>query len=89
MTSYDFEKAAKEELISTIEEKYGEKFRIEDISMVWFAHILGNKKAILIDNGDNQRIYEVTYSLANDQMYVDVYEKQLNKAVRMYSPSEV
>ena len=81
MTSYDFEKAAKEALISTIEEKYGEKYGIENISMVWFAHILGNKKAILIDDGDNKRIYEVTYSLANDQMYVDVYEKQLNKTV--------
>ena len=81
MTSYDFEKAAKEALISTIEEKYGEKYGIENISMVWFAHILGYKKAILIDDGDNKRIYEVTYSLTNDQMYVDVYEKQLNKAV--------
>lgn len=34
MTSYTFEKTAKETLIDIIKEKYGEEYRIEDINMV-------------------------------------------------------
>ena len=84
MTSYTFEKTAKETLIDIIKEKYGEEYRIEDINMVWFAHILGSKKAILIDNGHNKRLYEVTYNLNTAEMYIDVYEKQLNKKVNCF-----
>ena len=81
MTSNDFEQLARVAVSVACERVYEEDVDPEDIQIVWFAHVLGNKKAILIDDGDNKRIYEVTYSLANDQMYVDVYEKQLNKVV--------
>ena len=85
MTSYDFEKTAKELVIRFVKEKYGEEYRIEDINMVWFAHVLGNKKAIMIDSGnrDNHRIYEVTYNFSTDQMYIDIYEKKYNPAINI------
>lgn len=83
MSSYDFEVRAKKELMRLIEEEYGEVFRIEDISVVWMAHLLRNKKAVFVDNGKNQRLYEVTYNVATDEMYVDMYEKRRNVAIRV------
>ena len=80
MTSYEFEVAAKNAVIKCIKEHHGERYTIEDINMVWFAHVLGNKKAILIDNGKNDRLYEVTYNATKDELYVDEYSK-LNNTV--------
>lgn len=78
MTSYDFEVVAKNAVIEVIREKYGEEYDITGIQMVWFAHVLGNKKAILIDSGDNRRIYEVTYNQNICEIYVDAYDKVMN-----------
>lgn len=78
MTSYEFEVAAKNAVIKIIRETYGEEYDISYIQMVWFAHILGYKKAILIDLGENLRIYEVTYDRDKNQLYVDAYEKETN-----------
>lgn len=83
MSTYDFEVRAKKELIRLIEATYGEIFQIEDISVVWMAHLLRNKKAIFVDNGKNQRLYEVTYNSATNEMYVDLYEKRRNVAVTL------
>lgn len=80
MTSYEFEVAAKNAVIKCIKEHHNERYAIEDINMVWFAHVLGNKKAILIDNGKNDRLYEVTYNVIRDELYVDEYGK-LNNTV--------
>ena len=78
MTSYEFEVAAKNAVIAVVQEKYGERYDIAQIQMVWFAHILGYKKAILIDNSRNLRIYEVTYNSAKNELYVDAYQKEVN-----------
>lgn len=78
MTSYEFEVAAKNAVIKIIKEKYGEDYDISQISMVWFAHILGFKKAVLTDAGENLRLYEVTYNRDKNELYVDAYEKQEN-----------
>ena len=48
MTSYEFEVAAKNAVIRLTKEKYGFEFDITQVQIVWFAHVLGNKKAILI-----------------------------------------
>ncbi len=81
MNSYEFEVAAKNAVIAVVQKKYGETYDITKIQMVWFAHVLGNKKAILIDNGMNMRMYEVTYNREKNELYVDVYEKQHNEKV--------
>lgn len=78
MTSYEFEVAAKNAVIKVAKEKYGEDYDIAYVHMVWFAHILGYKKAILIDMGENLRLYEVTYNRDNNELYVDAYEKEEN-----------
>lgn len=78
MTSYEFEVAAKNAVIKAIKEMHDEDFPIEQINMVWFAHLLGFKKAILIDAGANNRLYEVTYNRDKNEMYVDEYDKVKN-----------
>lgn len=78
MSTYEFEKAAKNAVIDVIHEKYGEAYEISQINVVWMVHLLGYKKAILIDDGANQRIYEVTYNRDMEEMYVDAYEKASN-----------
>ena len=81
MTSYEFEVAAKNAVIKVVKEKYGEEYDIDGIQMVWFAHTLGYKKAILIDRGENNRLYEATYNAVQDELYIDAYEKQVNVKV--------
>jgi hypothetical protein len=78
MSSYEFEVAAKNAVIETCRERYGEEYTIKDIQMVWFCHILGFKKAILINNGPNLQIFEVTYNRDKNEMYVDSYSKNSN-----------
>ena len=78
MTSYEFEVAAKNAVIEVVRDKYGEEYDIRYIQIVWFAHVLGYKKAILIDMGENLRLYEVTYNCAKNELYLDAYEKQEN-----------
>lgn len=78
MTSYEFEVAAKNAVIKVVKKKYGEEYDITGIQMVWFAHILGCKKAILIDMGENLRLYEVTYNCYKNELYLDAYEKEEN-----------
>lgn len=62
-------------VINIIKSKYDETYDISDISLVWFTKTLQNDKAILIDNGKNNRMYEVTYNGFKDEMYVDTYVK--------------
>ena len=78
MTSYEFEKAAKQALAKKLNEEYDEDFVPRDISMVWFGYILGNMKGLFIDNSVNARYYEVTYNRAADEMYIDMYTKSEN-----------
>lgn len=81
MTTYEFERAAKRLVIHETQYEYDEDYQIEDISVVWMAHLLGNKKCILIDNGENLRLYEVTYNANKNEMYLDVYFKHSNRRV--------
>lgn len=78
MNCYDFIVAAKKAIIKVAKEKYHEDYKIEDMEVVW---MVGYRKCIYIDNGQNQRIYEVTYNRDKNEMYVDAYEKQSDTVV--------
>lgn len=79
VTSYEFNVAAKNAVIQKLKEQYNEAFTIDHIQTVWFAHVLGNKKAIMIDDDPkNKRMYEVTLRDGNTVLFVDVYEKTSN-----------
>lgn len=81
MSTYKFEVAAKNAIIKGIKEQYNENYKIQDISVVWMAHLLNNKKGVFVDNGKNMRLYEVTYNKERDEMYLDMYEKRVNKPI--------
>ncbi len=81
MTSYEFEVAAKNAAIETIKYRYNIDVDIKEINLVWFTHLLGNKKCMLYAWQIETAYIEVTYSKEKDEMYVDVYEKALNVLV--------
>ena len=85
MNSYLFEVAAKNAVIKSVKENHSESFTIDQIHMVWFAHIMGFKKGIFIDAGkvagENNRIYEVTYDRDKKALYVDEYDKVNNTVI--------
>ena len=85
MNSYLFEVAAKNAVIKTVKENHSESFTVDQIHMVWFAHLMGFKKGIFIDAGkvagENNQIYEVTYDRDKKALYVDEYDKVNNTVI--------
>ena len=77
MTSYDFEKAAKNAVIDVL----GDGIIIYQLEMVWFAHELGYKKCTIWGEPMGDKYAEVTYNSDKDEMYVDIYEKISNTKI--------
>ena len=82
MTSYEFEKVAKNAVIKALREKLGFDLSVEELQFVWFAHILGYKKCTVYAPRMGKFYAEVTYNRDKDEMYIDVYEKQDNTVIR-------
>jgi hypothetical protein len=78
MTSYEFEKAAKNATIKVVKE-YGIDTTIQELQIVWFTHCLGFKKCMLYAPSMGSMYCEVTYNRDKDEMYVDLYDKKVNK----------
>ena len=78
MTSYEFEKAAKNAVIQTL----SENISIDQLDLVWFAHELGYKKCTIWGQPMGNRYAEVTYNRDKDEMYVDIYQKRGSCCVR-------
>lgn len=83
MTSYEFEKLAKNEVIKIMKEKYDIELSIEELDMVWFAHELGFKKCTLYAEKLGHYYPEVTYNRDKNELYVDIYLKQSNTAIKL------
>lgn len=81
MTSEIFKWKAIRAVADTCEAYYHEKTDLSEVQLVWYAHILGNKKAILIVPKMRDRIFEVTWNNAKEEMYVDGYEKAVNAKI--------
>lgn len=81
MTSYEFEKAAKNVVIKVMKEKHGVDVDFKNLQFVWFAHELGYKKCTLFAPELRDYYPEVTYNLGNNEMYVDIYLKQSNTRI--------
>ena len=77
MTSYEFEKAAKNAVIMTL----SEDININELDLVWFAHELGYKKCTIWGRPMGNRYAEVTYNRDKDEMYVDIYQKITNQVI--------
>jgi len=81
MQSYEFEIICKNEIINELYKYYGEKYKIEELHLVWFSKSLQNFKCCVCDLRDNNRYYECTYNGNKKEMYVDIYEKKHNTKV--------
>ena len=77
MTSYEFEKAAKNAVIQTL----SENISIDQLDLVWFAHELGYKKCTIWGQPMGNKYAEVTYNRDKDEMYVDIYQKIIHKQI--------
>ena len=77
MTSYEFEKAAKNAVIKVL----NENISISELDLVWFAHELGYKKCTIWGVPMGDKYAEVTYNRDSDEMYVDIYQKICNMMI--------
>ena len=77
MTSYEFEKAAKNAVIMTL----NEDINISELNLVWFAHELGYKKCTIWGKPMGYKYAKVTYNRDKDEIYVDIYQKIINNKI--------
>lgn len=57
-----------------------------DIYVVWLSKTLQNNKALLSTDKSDGRYYEITYNGDKDEFYVDMYKKEMNRAVTIKKP---
>ena len=82
MTSYEFEKAAKNAVAKVLKEITNRKdITIDQLDLVWFAHELGYKKCTIWGAPMGYLYAEVTYNRDKDEMYVDIYKKVSNTRI--------
>ncbi len=78
MTSNKFINAAKNAVIDVAKHELGIDVDFDSLQLVWFAHELGYKKCTLFAKELDLMYPEVTYNLAKNEMYVDMYKKTSN-----------
>lgn len=74
MNSYEFEVAAKNVVIDMLA-KRGIEAKIEDLHLVWFTHLLGNKKCMIYGECMANLYAEITYARDSQMVYADLYQK--------------
>ena len=78
MTSYEFEKVAKNAVSKVLDENYALTIPLADLQLVWMAHLLGFKKCTVYCPAMGSLYAEVTYNRDKEELYVDIYKKKLN-----------
>ena len=81
MTSYQFEVAAKNAIIDIFREEKDTEISISEIDLVWFSHVLGAKKCLIWGPKMQNYYAEVTYNVNKHEMYIDIYDKESNRAI--------
>lgn len=81
MTSYEFEKVAKNAVVKLMKEKHNIDLTVQELDLVWFAHELGYKKCTLWAQKLGHYYPEVTYNRDKNEIYVDIYLKQSNTKI--------
>ena len=82
MTSYEFEKCAKNAVLEALRYKH-DLFGIDfkELQFVWFSYTLGYMKCLIYAPSMGKYYAEVTYNKAADEMYVDIYHKVSNTKI--------
>ena len=81
MTSYEFEKVAKNAVVKLMKEKHTIELTVQELDLVWFAHELGYKKCTLWAQKLGHYYPEVTFNRDKNEIYVDIYLKQSNTKI--------
>lgn len=82
MTSYEFEKVAKNAVYEVLRKQHN-LFGIKtpEMQMVWFSYQLGGMKCTVYCPKMGKYYAEVTYNKAADEIYVDIYHKVSNTKI--------
>lgn len=83
MTSYEFEVAAKNVVIDMLR-RQGIGATLEDLQLVWFTHLLGNKKCMIYGPVMANLYAEVTFAADSQMVYADLYMKIDHRDVHDY-----
>ena len=78
MTSYEFEKIAKNAVAKVMKEQHNIELELSELDFVWFAHELGFQKCTLYSTKMGNYYAEVTYNRDVKELYVDIYLKKSN-----------
>lgn len=81
MTSSEFEKISKVQVVRIMKEKYDIEVKADELELVWFAHELGFKKCTLYAKSLGNYYPEVTYNKDKNELYVDIYYKKNNSKI--------
>lgn len=82
MTSYEFEKVAKNAVLEVLRRQHNLfDITIHEMQMVWFSYQLGGMKCTVYCQKMGKYYAEVTYNKAADEMYVDIYHKVSNTKI--------
>ena len=81
MTSYEFEKIAKNAVAKVMKEQHNIELKLNELDFVWFAHELGFKKCTLYSHNMGNYYAEVTYNRDTKELYVDIYLKKSNTKI--------
>ena len=76
ISSNDFEKAAKKAVAFVLKKRHQVDVNFEDLQLVWYSHILSNKKCMLYSEDLGPFYAEVTFNMHTNEIYVDVYRKE-------------
>ena len=80
MNSYEFEVAAKNVVIDMLA-KRGIEASIDELQLVWFTHLLGNKKCMIYGPVMANLYAEITYARDSQMVYADLYQKLDHKDI--------
>lgn len=80
MNSLEFERAAKAALGHVLAVDRGMHVPAEEMQLVWFAHVLGSKKAMIFCPALAGEYAEITFNAGTGEIYVDIYAKMSNAA---------
>lgn len=78
-----FLKLCKKAIINFYKENTEHKIETKDIYEVWNCKTLQNNKALLSTNISDGMYFECTYNGDKQELYFDVYKKQLNKCIKV------
>ena len=64
--------------IKVLKDKFDKKVKIQELHTVYFSYLLKSMRMIVVGSLPSQYIYDVTYNVQTNKMYVDVYNKEAN-----------